>query len=450
MISMDMRPLSLRLAVALVTTTAVAMTAFTAGAATRNMIGTIAVENPSAGFELTPGVYGRKVGGAGPKVYPPTAGALTVDAVAAGATATTVGNSIAIGAGKLNRTGFEFRDFPAFGAVGQVSKNFQTVQGAATFAAGNGALGACPGPGCTSTGEGTAISWCPPTTHNPASPAPGLGTGTSAAPIGNWDCPSWQAGAGGGDRFLRLSISNAPGAQHYGGTLSLLRNHSMNVWRVPTPPSTPNASDAEVTRSFMNITNLPWSGGRENFAFTNLGGNNGPLLLGKLNARGAVEATFGCQNGLGTNGGNINPGNPILNVGSNCGTNIATPNVPGQGWGFKMTTGTLSGSDPYPFGLNVTTVAGTPFNPTFNSVDVAIQPGFLFSRAGRDELTTASGNRNLVMLGGGVAVDPSSGNAFFRITELRMQLSVPEPATGLGLLAGAGALLAMARRRLNV
>jgi hypothetical protein len=54
------------------------------------------------------------------------------------------------------------------------------------------------------------------------------------------------------------------------------------------------------------------------------------------------------------------------------------------------------------------------------------------------------------MLGGGIAVDPSSGNAFFRITELRMNLSVPEPATGLGLLAGAGALLALARRRLNV
>jgi hypothetical protein len=75
----------------------------------------------------------------------------------------------------------------------------------------------------------------------------------------------------------------------------------------------------------------------------------------------------------------------------------------------------------------------------------------LFSRKGADELTTGpSSNRNLVMLGGGIAVDPSSGNAFFRITELRMNLSVPEPATGLGLLAGAGALLALARRRLNV
>jgi hypothetical protein len=444
---MEMRTLPLRIAVSLVTTTALAMIAFNAGAATRSMIGSITVENPSNGFELSPGVYGRKVGGAGANTYPPTAGALTVDAVGAGTAATTVGNSIAVGAGKLNRTGFQFQDFPAFANVGQVSKNFQTIQGAATFAAGNGALAACPGPGCTASGAGTAISWCPPTTHNTAAPAPGNAT----APIGNWDCPSWQAGAGGGDRFLRMAITNVPGAQNYGGTLSLLRNHSMNVWRVPAAPSTVNASDAEVTRSFMDITNLPWSGGQENFAFTNLGGNNGPLLLAKLNARGAIEATFGCQNGIGDQGGAFNPGNPIVNLGTNCGTNVATPNVPGQGWGFKMTTGTISGSDPYPFGVNVTTVAGTPFNPTFNAVPVSIQPGFLFSRKGADELTTGpSSNRNLVMLGGGIAVDPSSGNAFFRITELRMNLSVPEPATGLGLLAGAGALLALARRRLNV
>jgi hypothetical protein len=46
-----------------------------------------------------------------------------------------------------------------------------------------------------------------------------------------------------------------------------------------------------------------------------------------------------------------------------------------------------------------------------------------------------------------VAVDPDSGNAFFRIGDLRMNMTVPEPATSLGLLAGAGALLAIARRR---
>jgi hypothetical protein len=131
------------------------------------------------------------------------------------------------------------------------------------------------------------------------------------------------------------------------------------------------------------------------------------------------------------------------NLGSNCGTNTA-PTNPGQDWGFKMTTGTISGSDDYPFGLVVTTIAGTPFNPTFTNVPASL--GFFFSRYGTDAIT-GSGNRNLVLLGGGVSVDPNSGNAFFRMTDLRMNLSVPEPATGLGLLAGAGMLIGFARRR---
>jgi len=33
------------------------------------------------------------------------------------------------------------------------------------------------------------------------------------------------------------------------------------------------------------------------------------------------------------------------------------------------------------------------------------------------------------------------------MTNLRMDLSVPEPATGLGLIAGAGMLVGLARRR---
>jgi hypothetical protein len=108
-----------------------------------------------------------------------------------------------------------------------------------------------------------------------------------------------------------------------------------------------------------------------------------------------------------------------------------------------MTTGTISGSDPYPFGLVITTVGGTPFNPNFGTQPVS--QGFFFSRMGTDSVSGT--NRNLVLLGGGVAVDPGSGNAFFRITDLSMNMSVPEPAAGLGLLAGGGALIALARRR---
>lgn len=428
---------SLQVALAIVATASLVF-ASAAGAAPRSMIGSILVENPSAGYELVPGVYGRKLGGVGPRIFPPNA-AVPVVEVAGTTAGTFVGRGATLAQSQLNRAGFEFRDFPAFANVGQVSKTFATVQNAATFATGQGALGACPGAGCTASGAGTAISFCPPNAHNPTAPAPG----TVAAQVGNWDCGSWQAGAGGGDRFLRMSITNTTGRANFGGTLNLLRNHLQNVWRVKAQPSTPNANDAEVTRSFMDITGLTWPGGDNNFNFNTLGGNAGPRLFAQLNANGAIAATFGCVNGIGTPGTPYIPNQAQPVPGNNCGT-ATVANLPGQDWGFKMTTGTVSGSDPYPFGLVVTTVAGTPFNPTFAAQPASL--GFFFSRKG-DDTITAGGNRNLVMIGGGLAVDPNSGNAFFRNTRLAMNLQVPEPATGLGLILGSGLLAGLVRRR---
>lgn len=426
---------------ALAITGLISLVATTASADPRSMIGSLLVENPSAGYELPPAIYGKKVGGAGPRTFPPAAAlpSLSVDGTTPG---TFVGRQVTLPASELRTTGFEFRLFPAFANVVQVSKSYMSLHGQATFAENQGALAACPGDGCTSSGAGTAISWCPPVSHNPTAPAPG----TTGAPIGNWDCPSWQGGAGGGDRFLRMAITNGSARNNFGGTFLLLRNFAQNVWRAPVPPSTPNASDAEVTRSWMDIDSQAWSGGRSNFEYTGLGGNNGPRLFARLTASGGLDATFGCTNGVGTNGGNYVRSNPITNAGSNCGTD-PSPNAEGQGWGFKMTTGTISGSDPYPFGAVVTTVAGTPFNPTFGTQ--ATTQGFFFSRQGTDSLTTtpAGGGRNIVMLGGGISVDPDSGNAFFRITRLEMNLVAPEPATGAALAAGLGGLAWFARRR---
>ena len=109
-----------------------------------------------------------------------------------------------------------------------------------------------------------------------------------------------------------------------------------------------------------------------------------------------------------------------------------------------MTTGNISVSDPYPYGAVNTTVMCTPFNPII-ATQTASQ-GFFFSRQGTDEITSG-GNRNIVLLGGGLAVDPNSGNSYFRVSALRMNLSVPEPAAGLGLLVGTGFLAALVRRR---
>jgi hypothetical protein len=157
-----------------------------------------------------------------------------------------------------------------------------------------------------------------------------------------------------------------------------------------------------------------------------------------------VIGTQGCVNGTGTAGGSFMLGSPIAGAGSNCGT-PTTVMAPAQAWGFALSTGDVEGSDPFPFGLVITSAAppGTPFSP-----NVGTQPGsagFFFTRMGTD--TVSGTNRNLVLVGGGVAVDPNSGNAFFRVMDLRLDMTVPEPAMGFGLIAGVTGLIALASRR---
>ncbi|MFO0687238.1 MAG: PEP-CTERM sorting domain-containing protein [Myxococcota bacterium] len=405
------------------------------------MTGSLGVQNPSTTapflWEGSPAILGKKQG-----VYPPTAGFATVQV--AGATAGTfVGRQVTLAANKMNFAGGRFRDFTAFPNVGQTIKTFMSAQQAATFMGGAGALAGCPGPGCFNNGAGTAISWCPPLAHNPANPAPG----TVGNKVGNWNCTSY-GNPGAGNRRGIIRISNDVGAPHFGGTLSILRNFNSNVWRVPVQPSTPMANNAQVSRTWMSPMNLGWTPGRNNFEFVSLAGNNGPRILARLNNRGAVEATFGCANGVGTVGvpyagipPAIGPFNPIVGPGNNCGTD-PVPKPPGQGWGFKMTTGTLSGSDDFPFS-DETTALGTPFLP--NRIARTAMQGFFFTRMGDDSVVGTV--RNLVLLGGSITVDPSSGNVFNRVTSLRMRLQVPEPAGAAGLLVGAGILFGIARRR---
>jgi hypothetical protein len=412
-----------------------------ADAATRNMTGSLGVQNPSTSapflFESGPTVLGKKQG-----AYPPTAGFATVE-VAGATPGTFVGRAVNLAANKINFGGSAFRDFTAFPNVGNTLRTNMDVQEAATFMNGGGALAGCPGPGCFNNGAGTAISWCPPLAHDSANPAPG----TVNAKIGNWNCTSYGA-PGAGNRRGIIRISNSPTAPHYGGTLSLLRNNRITVWRVPVQPSTPMANDAQVIRDYGTAMNRPWTPGVPNFKFQSNPGFPGPRLFGRLNARGAVEATFGCANGIGTPGvlyqgipGPNDPIDPIVVPGNNCGTNpVGAP--PGQGWGFPMTTGTISGSDDFPFS-DETTALGTPFLP--HRVALTAAQGFFFTRMGSD--TVVGTVRNLVLLGGSVTVDPGSGNVFNRVSSLRMRLQVPEPSAITMLLVGAGALVALARRR---
>jgi len=406
-----------------------------ADAATRTMTGTLSVINPSTQIpflhESGPGGYGR---GRGTK--PPTTGPKTIN-VAGTAAGTSVGRQITIPAGRLNFNGRGFRDFPLFPQIAQVNKTYMSVQAAATFMNNGGALAACPGPGCNASG--TAISWCQPSVHNPLAPAPG----TAMAPIGNWNCPGWF-NPGVNNRGNRIEISNITPRQRFGGTFTLLRNSNQNVWRVAIQPGTMGTL-AIVERDVNVLANHAWTPGRNNFEYVGNPAQKGPRIRAQLNANGAIQSTFGCENGVGTVGPVfVQNGNPIVALGNNCGTNPV--NAPeGQGWGFKLTTGTVQASDVFPFSRSTTAMAGTPFNPHLQANAPGVF-GFIATRMGNDEVT-AMGARNIVLIGGGLAFDPGSGNLFQRFTDLRMTLTVPEPAAAIGIFIGAGALAGLARRR---
>ncbi|MCP4906773.1 MAG: hypothetical protein GY910_17515 [bacterium] len=447
----------------------------------RSMVGSLGVINPSVAtprhFERGPLVLGKKVG-----PHAPDHG--IGSAIAAGATTgTTVGRTVTLPAGNFVFDGHQFRDFSAFPSVAMVDFGYSTSQATqATFVPGGGALANCPGPGCTATPltatanfPGTAISWCPPNNNPVGNPAPG----TVAAQVGNWRCSTWGS-PGTGNHGVRLHIEknqNAASPLKFGGSLSLIRAASGDTWRVVGDPSTPLASDATVARSLM-VDTKPWTAGGglgPNFGYVTNPAALGPRIKARLNAVGAVAETFGCAapNSAGSvapgvPGGSpgagvlFTPGNPVGGVGVSCGTPTANT-VPGQGFGFKMTTGFISGSDFFPGG-RMTTANGlngaSPFNPVFAPAGLFTMPTasggtmmmpippFVFTRQGGDTVsgTGTTAARNLVLLGGGIAADPSSGNLFFRLTDLRMTLhAVPEPASGAAIVAGVAGLAALAR-----
>jgi len=408
------------------------------------MYGAIGVVNPEVAppdqLDSRLGAFGKGWG-----VLPPTAGVRTIDAI--GTTLiTSAGRALALAAGRLNFQGADQRAFPAFPDVAQVTQTFMSVQPAATFMAGGGALAFCPGPGCNASGMGTAISFCPPLARDPLHPAPG----TAMAPIGNWNCTFYPS-AGPSIRGIRIAISNSPGAPHFGGTLRLLRSQRATIWRVLEAPSTPMAYGV-VERAWRTGTAASVAGG-ENFGYATFPEQNGPHLLARLGAGGMVTATAGCANGVGTVGvgktfmrpGLAGPYVPIIGPGNGCGTEPG-PGAAGHAYGFRLTTGTISGSDFFPF-LDATTMSGTPFNPRFQPRSFG--QGLFFTRMGRDVLAGSgvAAVRNLAMIGGGIAYDPESGSAYFRLLDLRMGIFVPEPQGAAAPITGIAALVVATRMK---
>lgn len=190
-------------------------------------------------------------------------------------------------------------------------------------------------------------------------------------------------------------ISITPGTSNFGGTFELVRFTLGSFVRVPDPPPPP------VTIALQTIRALPaWTAGLTKFR---------TLMTPGASPKIYASPSFG-------------PEGSILTLGAFVST--ASPPPSAIVTGFPMGTGMIFVIDATP-----PTMGGGPFSSSTTGGD---------SR-------TASGNGNIVLVGGGVAYAGSTGNNFFRVNRLSMNL--PEPASAVGLMAGAAALFGLLRVR---
>lgn len=280
-------------------------------------------------------------------------------------------------ASKWAQTGSVMRVFSAFPGVAQNTQIFSSTHDVVTFMAGNGAGATAP----------SGIAFCPR-----ISPCSGFASATVP----------------GGQGFIGIT----PGPNTFGGAFIYLRHFQAGTgaWFVknPGPDVTktlgfnPNLLGVEETTmgGMINNANHPWTPGVTNRRVIIDVNPASDLYTGFLASNGAIQ-TLGAFQGVATN---------------------PAPN--GIGTGFKMTTGSVIGSDATP-----PTSMGGPFT---------------FSTAGYDT-RDASGNGNIQMIGGSVIYGGSSGNVFFRIHRLRME--VPEPVSSLALIAGLAGIGIIGRLR---
>lgn len=302
---------------------------------------------------------------------------------------TAPGNAFTIPIGALGISGMQLRSFPSFVFVAQNSFSYMTSQpNAERLQNGQGAAAAGP------------INFCPPQADpNPLN--------------GNLACGDWQ-NPGVGNYEIRMGIDRrrtgggTPIGGAFGGTLRLARNvTSSNVW-FAKPPFLPlgNTTGTQRVSKQPNSAIDTWTPGRTNFAFGTNVNAKGPQYSAMLTAMGKIAT--------------LTPSGPFPPTGVN--------DPVDRGWGFKMTTGVISGSDESP-----ALGTGTPF--------------FSFITTGNDTVTTGGQVRNIVLVGGGIALSGASGSLFERIQILDVVMAVPEPATMAGLGMGLAALLAFARAR---
>ena len=193
----------------------------------------------------------------------------------------------------------------------------------------------------------------------------------------------------------------------FGGTLKLARDSDPAiVWFAQQPWITlmNTTKIADFSRKPNTNTN-PWTPGRTNFFFQKQANIKGPIYSGMVTYVSAGES------------------GKLASVMYKGPATLIRPDS--RMWGFKMTTGVVSGSDNNP--------AATSFLMT-----------------GHDTMTGTgtSAVRNLVLVGGAVTTSAGGSNIllFHRVSVMDLTI-VPEPAQVAGLAAGALGLLGLARWR---
>jgi hypothetical protein len=190
-------------------------------------------------------------------------------------------------------------------------------------------------------------------------------------------------------------IRITPGAVNYGGTFELARSALGSFILVPDPPPPP------VSISLFTIMRTnPWGPGLTAFR-TLMQPNPAPVIY--------ASPSFG-------------PDGSVLSLGNYVSVGVAPPDTIITG--FPMGTGMIFVIDATP-----ETTQGGPFSSSTTGADNR----------------TASGNGNIVLVAGTVSYGGSTGNNFFRVNRLTMNL--PEPASVVGLVAGFAALLGLKRAR---
>lgn len=371
-------------ALGLVTAVLVLAAGGTAQSAVRYASGSNGILNPSTtdDFELGPWAIAENVN---------TSGTNAASPLLVGQKITFAGGNTDPGVKTRFQEGPINRVFPGFVFVAQNTKTVTSTR---------------PNPVILSQGGGAGspntIAFCPPINDpNPLN--------------GNLNC-STTGMAGPGTYNVALNIAKTGNNNGFGGVYELMRNVNAGVFFALSPfVPLMNTTQVQIVSEVDNDDFNPWPGGLDNFAVNTGTGVKGPRFQALLtNLTGTQDPSSSIHGGIATL---LNPGSPT--------PPISTVPIIDREWGFRLTTGVVSGSDMAP--------AQTSFITT-----------------GKDTVTPSGNIRNLVLIGGGIATSKASGTTALFNRNMTMSFSlvnVPEPGTLGALASGVLGLVGLSRMR---